>query len=69
MVKKVINNLDLSKASGPDFIPVVILKNCESFIHTGKTLKYVSEGVLFYIQIVGRSHLWPQYLRMLGKGL
>ena len=29
MVKKVITNLDLSKASGPDCIPVVGLKNCE----------------------------------------
>ena len=29
MVKKVIMNLDLSKASGPDHIPVVVLKNCE----------------------------------------
>ena len=29
MVKKVIMNLDLSKASGPDCIPVVALKNCE----------------------------------------
>ena len=29
MVRKVIMNLDLSKASGPDCIPVVILKNCE----------------------------------------
>ena len=29
MVKKVIMNLDLSKASGPDCIPVVVLKNCE----------------------------------------
>ena len=29
MVKKVIMNFDLSKASGPDFIPVVVLKNCE----------------------------------------
>ena len=28
MVKKVIMNLDLSKASGPDCIPVVVLKNC-----------------------------------------
>ena len=27
--KKVIMNLDLSKASGPDCIPVVVLKNCE----------------------------------------
>ena len=29
MVKKIITNLDLSKASGPDFIPVVVLKNRE----------------------------------------
>ena len=29
MVKKVITNLDSSKASGPDCIPAVVLKNCE----------------------------------------
>ena len=29
MVKKVIANLDLSKASSPDCIPVAVLKNCE----------------------------------------
>ena len=29
MVKKVIMNLDLSKTSGPDCIPVMVLKNCE----------------------------------------
>ena len=29
MVKKVIMNLDLSKATGPDFIPVMVLKNCQ----------------------------------------
>ena len=29
MVKEVITNLDSSKASGPDCIPVVVLKNCE----------------------------------------
>ena len=29
MVKEVIMNLDLSKASGPNCIPVVVLKNCE----------------------------------------
>ena len=29
MVKKVITNLDSSKAYGPDFIPVVVLRNCE----------------------------------------
>ena len=29
MVRKVVMNLDLSKASGPDCIPVVVRKNCE----------------------------------------
>ena len=29
MIKKVIMNLDLSKASGPDCILEVVLKNCE----------------------------------------
>ena len=29
MFKKVITNLDLPKMSGPDWIPVVVLKNCE----------------------------------------
>ena len=35
MVKKVIMNLDLSKASGPDCIPVMVLKNC------GPELSYI----------------------------
>ena len=29
MVRKVVMNLDLSKASCPDYIPVLVLKNCE----------------------------------------
>ena len=29
MVTKVTMNLDFSKVSGPDCIPVVVLKNCE----------------------------------------
>ena len=29
MVKKFIMNLDLSKASGPDCLPLMVLKNCE----------------------------------------
>ena len=29
MVKKVITSLDLSKASGSNSIPVVVLKNCK----------------------------------------
>ena len=39
MVKKVIKNLDLSEASGPDFVPLVVLKNCKpelSYILTVK---------------------------------
>ena len=42
MVKKVIMNLDSSKASGPDCIPVVVLKNCEP------ELSYI-QGKLFNI--------------------
>ena len=30
MIKKVTTNLSSSKASGPDCIPVVVLKNCEA---------------------------------------
>ena len=50
MVKKVITNLDSFKASGPDSILVVVLKNCEpelSYILALQTLQYVSERVLF----------------------
>ena len=41
MVRKVVVNLDVSKASGPDFIPVVVLKNCES------KLSYILANKLF----------------------
>ena len=30
MVEKVIMSLDLSNASGPDCIPVAVIKSCES---------------------------------------
>ena len=30
MVKKIITSLDSSKATGPNCIPVVVLKHCES---------------------------------------
>ena len=69
MVKKVIMNLDLSKASGPDCIPVVVLKNCEpelSYILAelfNKCLKEscfpdcwkVSSVVLVFKTVVARS--------------
>ena len=47
MVRKVVMNLDLSKASGPDCIPVVILKSCEpelSFILTELFNKCLKES-------------------------
>ena len=67
MVKKVIMNLDSSKASGPDCIPVVVLKNCEpelSYIQV-KLFNNCLKSLVF--QIVGRSHQWSLYLRMLGE--
>ena len=42
MAKKAITNFDSSKASGPDCIPVVVLKNCEpelSYVLANKCLK------------------------------
>ena len=47
MVKKVITNLNLSKTSGPDCIPVVVLKNCEpelSYILAGLFNKCLKES-------------------------
>ena len=46
-VKKVIMNLDLSKASGPNCFPVVVLKNCElefSYILAELFNKYLKES-------------------------
>ena len=39
LVKKVLTSLDLSKASGPDCIQVVVLKNCEP------ALSYILDGL------------------------
>ena len=69
MVKKVMRNLDLSKASGSDCIPVVVGKNCEP------ELSYVLAELFnkclrrLVFQIIERFHRWSLYLRMLGKGL
>ena len=69
MVKKVITNLDSSKASGPDYILVMVLKKCEHELsHILAELFNVSERA-FVFQIVGRSHWWSLYLIMLGKGI
>ena len=48
MVKKVITNLDSSKASGPDCIPVMVLNNCEPELsYILAELFNASERVLF----------------------
>ena len=58
MFKKVITNLDASKASGPDCISVVVLKNCQlelSYILAQLFSMCLKEKSLV-LQIVGRSH-------------
>ena len=62
MVKKVITNLDPSKASGPDCIPVVILKNSELELLyllaelIRKCQKCVRKSLVFLT--FGKSHWW-----------
>ena len=49
MVKKVVTNLDLSKAPGLDYTPVVVLKNCEpecSYILVELITKYLKGSCL-----------------------
>ena len=56
MVRKVIMNLDLSKASGPDCTPVVVLKNCApklSYI-LAELFNKCLKSLVFHI--VGRFH-------------
>ena len=59
MFKNVITNLDLSKASGPDCIPVVVLKYCEpdfSYILAklfNKCLKEPSFSDCWKVSLVG----------------
>ena len=69
-LKKAIKNLDMSKASRPDCILVVVLKNCEPELLcildelANKCLK----GSCFP-DCWNRFHWCSLYLRMLGKGL
>ena len=69
MVKKFIRNLVLSKASGADYISVVVLKNCKSEFELSYMLaECMSDRILFSRLIegfIGQS----LYLKMLGKGL
>ena len=69
IVKKIEMNLDLSKASALDCIPVVLLKNCERellYILAKLFNKCLKESCF---EIFRRFHWWSPYLRMSGKGL
>ena len=67
----VIMNLDLSKASGPDCIPVVVLKNYElelSYILAELLNKCLKE---FCFPDCWKFHLWSIFsiFKNVGKGL
>ena len=69
MVKKVIIYRDLSKISGPDCVPVVVLKNCEpelSYILAGLFNKCLKESCFPDCWKV--SSVLPVFTT-LGKGL
>ena len=60
--------LERSKASGPDFIPMVVLRNCElelSYILAELFNKCLKESCFSDCWKVW----WPLYLRMLGDGV
>ena len=61
-----INSFSSAKASGPDCILVVVLKKCKpEFLYILADLFLcVSQNLICLI--VGKSHMWSQYLRMLG---
>ena len=68
LVKKVITNLKLSKASGPDCIQVVVLGNCEpklSYILAELFIMCLKES--WFSNCWKKSHLWSVYLGMLQK--
>ena len=64
IIKKVVMNLDSSKASGPDCIPVVFLQNCEP------ELSYILAEIfnMCLKESCFPDCWWSLYLRMLGKG-
>ena len=69
MAKKVLTNLDLPKASGPDCIPVVVLKNCEpelSYILAELFTKGLKESCF---PDCWKSHWQSLYLKMLVEVL
>ena len=69
LVKKLITNLDSSKISALDCIPVVVLKNCEPKLSDILDELFSMCPKEYFFQIVARSHLLSMHLKMLGRGI
>ena len=67
-VKKFLTNFDSSKTSGPDYIPLVVLKHFEPKL-SHKLAELFNMWLNNSSQFVGRAHWWSLYLQILGKGL
>ena len=67
LVQKVTTSLALLKVFGPDFIPVVILKNCKPELLYMLAELFNMCLMEFFFVIVGRSHLWFLCLRILER--
>ena len=61
VVKKIITNLDLSKASGPDCISVVVLKNCEPELSNILVELFNISLVVFVFKNVGERSTAKNY--------
>ena len=69
VIKTFIRNLDLSKASDTNFIPVVVLKNCGTELLCILDELFNIRLLILVFQIAGRSHQWSLCLKIVEKGL
>ena len=68
MVKKVILNLDLSKASGPDCILVMVIKNCE-LQHLIYPRLLTGFGMLFFFTNLSLMEFQVRYFGLISSFL
>ena len=61
LVEKSMTNLNLSKVSGSDYFPVVILTNCEAEISYILAAYFSICLKRLVTRTVGRYHLWYLY--------
>ena len=67
MVKKIITNFDLLKASGLNYIPVGVLKNRQSEHSYILADSSMCGWKSLVFQTVGRSHWWPPVFKNVGE--